>query len=346
MIDVNRQYIETAINELNDLIGTKYLKSEIDILDSLKKNNVKESIKKIAVELTLPIDINLLYEGEISGNQYNAFVSNSLVNYDKYGCEGIYAQVHIPQDLPFYGSPQLNNFEIRVLANRKILNHRDTFVMVVAHELSHILLESLRFIKKNNEIYVDLVQILLGFGDFYKRGRIIVESLSENKYRKTTIGYLTDENVSFAYDYVEKINVKNNKLINEFNHKSTSLTKYKLNVEKKINYLEIYLDKLDSKKVIVKKEHIDSIIKMHDLNFFVNLKTKNKNLSVQLDEIINNISFLRLNSYGKIFLNEKFKTLDNLKKEYAILENELSDNIQILLRYLNFFTFIKYKLGN
>lgn len=343
MVEVNRKYIESAINELNDLIGTKYLESGIDILKSLKQSNVREAIKNIAEELTLPVDINLLYEGEISGNQFNSFVSNSLVKYDKYGSEGIYAQVHIPNDLPFYGSPQFTNFEIKVFTNRKILIHEDTFVMVIAHELSHILLESLRFVKKNNEIYVDLVQILLGFGDFYKRGRVIVEKISETQYKKTTIGYLTDDNVSFAYDYIEKINIKNKELKNEFNLKCREVTKCKEGVEKKLKYLEFYLHKLDSKKAPIMKEHTDSIIQMHDLNFLVGLKSRTSKLSILLDEIIKNISILRFNSYAKKILDKELISLEDLKKDFLILDSELNSNIQILLKYLNFFSFIKYK---
>lgn len=342
MVDVNTEYIEAAIIELNNLIGIKKFDKEFEISRLIDKGKINEAVIQIARELNLPIDIELLYEDQANKNPEYSFISKSLVQYDKYGSEGIYAQVYIPPDLPFYGSPKLENYKVRILANRKILKYKISFLMVIAHELSHILLTSLNFPKKENEIYVDLVQILMGFGGVYSRGRITEEPI-EGGVRKTTIGYLTEENLDFACSYVRSIYRKNELILKKYSLSVESLSILDRSNCKKLFFLQGFVNKIDSKKYQIKKEHLDDLLRMHDLNFFINFNSRYKNLNYKYREIKKSTSIKLLNNYNKKIINDNFQNIQLLKDDYSKLENDVNRNIEILLKYFSLFTKIKYR---
>jgi Zn-dependent peptidase ImmA (M78 family) len=63
----------------------------------------------------------------------------------------------------------LNNFPINVWISENCKDKPETFMTIMAHELSHVLLHSLRHKEMDNEIYTDITAILLGFSVVIKK---------------------------------------------------------------------------------------------------------------------------------------------------------------------------------
>lgn len=74
----------------------------------------------------------------------------------------------------------------------------------MAHELSHVLLDSLRHPDRDSELHTDLVPLVLGFRACVRTGRKEVQSTMANDGRLQTqtsiYGYLTDKQFEYACD--------------------------------------------------------------------------------------------------------------------------------------------------
>lgn len=163
-------------------------------------------IAAIAEEMGLPVDFKL---SVISKD--TPFRSHYLARTDHSGrgIEGIEAQVTIPSNLPLYGSTELRGHPIGVLITPAFRTAKpETAITILAHELSHVLLHSLRHPKRDSEVFTDLVPLVLGFAEIVQRGRT-VSSVAHNGERTNTTttryGYLSDFEFSFALGRVDSL---------------------------------------------------------------------------------------------------------------------------------------------
>ena len=219
MNEVDNKYIESAITNLVASIGVKEFADDQKILSLVRSKKIKEAIKEIAKYLGIPIEVNLTYVPKgYRPSANDGFQSTHLVKTDKHGqgTGGITAQVSIPGNLPFFGTPAMINFPINVRLSENCAENPATLIAVMAHELSHIVLYSLWHKEKENEFYTDLTAMMLGFGDVMRNGRKVVktDSVTDHGFlssrtttttHTTTYGYLSDDNFNFAYNKIEKI---------------------------------------------------------------------------------------------------------------------------------------------
>jgi len=276
MIKVDNKYINEAIDNLFHLIGIK----EDILYDSMqkpfKKGKIKECIKIIAEYLGLPVEINLSYVSShynpnSTGSQ--GFTTQQLVETDaeKRGVAGIVAQVYIPSYLPLYGTSSFANFPVDVKVSENIKEHPDTFMAIMAHELSHIVLNSLRYDEKDNEIYTDITAMLLGFNEVMRFGRETIKEHQEYSLSSTTTitetttyGYLSDKQFAFAYKEIIKILKQNKKikkkLIKKLNFLQKQTSIFENNILKFKNYMR-FLDKNINKKI--NQEDAQKIVLFH-----------------------------------------------------------------------------------
>ncbi|MDP2856547.1 MAG: hypothetical protein Q8P50_01040, partial [Bacillota bacterium] len=177
----------------------------------LRNRDTEGCVQEIATRLGLPVRISLSYvPKDFRPGTSNGFRTAALAQTDwsGHGIGGITAQVSVPQSLPMFGTSGLQGFPIRVRVSESCYAHPDTFVAIMAHELSHVLLASLWSPHKDSELYTDLVPIVLGFRDAVRRGRKTINvatSGSTTTRRSTTYGYLTDAQFDFACNYVTGI---------------------------------------------------------------------------------------------------------------------------------------------
>ncbi len=345
MQGIDNNYISNAIDELVSLLG---IKEEIPILPthrSLDTRNAKLYIEYIANYLGLPIVINLShvpanYQARNAGNR---FKSSALAPTDRAGrgTQGITAQVSIPSYLPLYGTAALQGFPISVKISDNCLEHRETFVAIMAHELSHIVLHSLLHREKDNEYYVDLTAMILGFSEIMLNGRKTVEIRA--KYRSTetlttTYGYLSDEQFYFAFNKINEILNRNNNLKKMLLEKLTAYRKQLYSYKKeflKFNKFVEYLDEKQRKRI--RREDADVIVSFHQVDYAERFTVIIRNNEGKLKEI--NDYCVELTHYTQPRLN----ALQKLSKEIDILItdlkrefNLLNKNVSTLEKYVGF----------
>ena len=200
--------IAHALDELLPCFGVKQDMPFRDFTRLVSHRTAEECAQEVARGLDLPVAVRLVYT---TGPRQEpatgpGFETTALAPRDPSGrrVAGIRAQVEIPLDLPPFGSRRLQGFPIQVRVTGNCYDRPKAFVAIIAHELSHVLLASLRSPHKNSELHTDLIPVLLGFRHTLQEGRKVVEvkrSGNTTLTTTTTSGYLTDEQFDFACSY-------------------------------------------------------------------------------------------------------------------------------------------------
>jgi len=364
--NIDNKYISNAIDELINLLGIKEEIPKKTILKPFRAGNIKGCIENIANYLGLPIVVSLSYVAAKyqQRNVGNRFESTGLARTDRAsrGVEGITAQVSIPSYLPLYGTSSLENFPIAVKISDNCLKHSETFMAVMAHELSHVLLHALWHKEKDNEFYADLTAMILGFSRVLKNGRKVVEtknvqtknyilySESVTETLTTTYGYLSDEQFNLAFDKIDKISKKyvnsyvysKKKLLKRLTDYKKQQTSYKKELFRFNKFIE-YLDKNENKTI--RQDDLPKIVLFHQLHYadeFTAVIRSNQGKLKEIDGFCakllhcsSHYTQQRLNSLQR--LNEEIDILlSDLKRKFDSLHNDVS----ILTKYVS----IPYKL--
>jgi hypothetical protein len=122
------------------------------------------------------------------------------------------AWVEQPVDMPMFGTSQFRQLIITMYIRKSFLAvvGFEEVVCAIAHELSHVVLNSIQHPLRRQEEAVDLTAMLLGFRDFYVTGCRSVRNVSSQedvragrRAIETRIqGYLTYEEVGHAATYM------------------------------------------------------------------------------------------------------------------------------------------------
>lgn len=101
------------------------------------------------------------------------------------------AWIEMPAKMPFFGSSEFKMLSIRMFLRKEFLeaNTYDKIAIAIAHELSHLVLDSIHHPLRKEEKAVDLTAMLLGFSRLY---------MSAAHTSKGTLGYLTSSELSAA----------------------------------------------------------------------------------------------------------------------------------------------------
>lgn len=208
--------LATAVDEMVASLGVKEEAPFASLTVMLEKGNTQACVQEIACRLGLPILISVSYvTKDFRPGNAAGFRSSSLSRTDWTGhsIEGIIAQVSIPESLPLYGSASLSGYPIGVRVSEGCSDRPETFIAIMAHELSHVLLRALRHPQRESELHTDLVPILLGFGHCVGRGRKSVRTENNangTTTHTTTYGYLTDSQFEFVYQRVSGVLQRHN----------------------------------------------------------------------------------------------------------------------------------------
>lgn len=177
--DLSNEYFDNAIDELNYSLGIKEEAPYLELEKLLSVGKIKNCVRAIASYLGLPVEIDLFIIPRNPGSKEPIRIETSgLSPTDStgHGIEGVPAQVLIPDYLPLYGCSDFINFHITVKVSDDCRNNPKTFMAVLAHELSHVVLRSLKHPQKDNEIYTDLTAMVLGFASTIHAGRKSVQA--------------------------------------------------------------------------------------------------------------------------------------------------------------------------
>lgn len=358
MKDIDNDYIDEAIEDLIKVLGVKVEDySFAPFTKLIRSGKIEEFVQLVAECLRLPIKINLSYVSDkYDPLEESKFESSQLTKTDHAGkgIGGITAQVYIPTYLPLFGSPGLENLPIKVKISKNCAKYPYTFIAVIAHELSHILLTSLGYKQKSNEIHTDLTPMILGFSSIVKLGRITVESKTETTYlifststrtntKTTTYGYLTDEQFDFALDKITSIQNKLTIYKNKALKKAVSYKKSVLHYERLYYIFNKYLEYVDNHiEQKIDKNHGNTIIQLHQQLYKDNIETEiklNKNKLKNLDGKIKRLS------NSTMFMSNLESTDKELEEARSIIQPKIKqckDDLNILKSMLVFFTGSNY----
>lgn len=347
MEGINNKYIEEAINDLTDKIG---IKEEVDhekIVTLVKSGKVEECIERIAKQLKLPIKIKLSYVSDkYNSKSTDNFHSSDLVktNQRNRGTESITAQVIIPSYLPMYGTPALEGFSIDVRISENCKKKPEAFMAIMAHELSHVVLHSIRHKEKENEIYTDITAMLLGFSSTMKTGREVVRCNSYidsegnliTKTQTTKYGYLSDIQFSFAYDKIISFLVKCRKrksmLIDKINKLKNQIEKNKKTITCFKKYLE-FIDKKIPKKMSQKDGlRISTFHRSGYTDTLMQLFKKSKSEVKEFENFIRSLNHYNDSSSHRIELYQK--KVSSLLNNLNIEQSNLKSDVDVLKKYI------------
>jgi hypothetical protein len=108
------------------------------------------------------------------------------------------AWVEMPHNMPRYGSAAFKEMKINMYFRRSFFEQAyDQAAIVVAHEFSHVVLESIEHPLRRCEKAVDLTAMLLGFRQLC-RTACYKEWRTGNRIESVTLGYLTTQEVERA----------------------------------------------------------------------------------------------------------------------------------------------------
>jgi hypothetical protein len=109
------------------------------------------------------------------------------------------AWIEMPADMPFYGTEAFREATITMSIRKSAFEQYtyDQVAVVVAHELSHIVLNSIRHPLRGCEKAVDLTAMLLGFRQLYASGSY-KEWSTRNNTQSYSLGYLRPQEVRVA----------------------------------------------------------------------------------------------------------------------------------------------------
>lgn len=355
MIEVGRQYIEEALNDMISLVGIKEDISSISLKNTFfREGGVKKCIKQIAEYLGLPIEVNVF---DVSSSSYegdNQFTSSQLTKTGDNGrsSEGITAQVIIPSYVPLFGSKELVGFPVSVKVSKNIGENPETFFAIMAHELFHVVMHSLRLIKKDNEIYTDIGVMLSGFNKIMKEGRDVVKEYRENyivseKIIRETIkyGYLSDSDFWF-------VNNKINQLLLEKREKKKAILrqidycqKQVVALKKYISGFRSYIEFLDKNlKRKINPTDAEKIVLFHQPNYFDEFEKTVKIAEKTLEDDRNFIEPIK--HYHKNSFKNTEERLINIKSDIKERKRTIKKDMKICARNIGIFDRIKLYLKN
>lgn len=319
--------VKAIIHELFYIIGVKDNIKEAPLLDLLQHGHVEACVEQMANYMGLPIRVNIKYGG--------SFNTNSLVTIDKrdQGVSGITAQVIIPSDLPMYDKKLLTNFPITIQITGNFKKHPDTFIAIMAHELSHIVLASLRYPKSNNEFYTDITAMMLGFNVFIKNGRETRDTHFEDNIFTTNIittinkyGYLDNDQFQRAYFLISDLLNENNNiklnLIHRYellNAMLEDLSKLIVRFKRTLNYLDKHLN------LKIKANDIQKILEFHQPNYLQEKEILIQDITEKLH------AKATLKSITHYFNNWEVEW----NKEFDILEHDITEQMSLLKQDLD-----------
>lgn len=280
--EIDDSYITEALSQLEAMLGVREEINHAFLIRSFFKRDIEKFLKLIVSHLGLPIDIKITYvpKGYKANSDQAGFESTDLVRIDhsKKGSSGITAQVCIPKNLPFYGSPALDNFPIEVRISKDATENCFVFAATMAHEFSHVLLYSLRYIEKENEFHTDLTAMLMGFNKVTSKGRkheVSEETITGGgisiKTTTTTYGYFTDAQFSFAHECITKRQNQKLLLKRDFLRLLREYKKIHFEYKNKLAYFSKCFKYLDNNlKQKIRKEDGQKLVYFHQPDYFSN----------------------------------------------------------------------------
>lgn len=113
---------------------------------------------------------------------------------------GAAAWIELPEKMPYYGTAEFAKVEAHMYISKAFAKSEpyNKFAMTVAHEFSHVVLESLHHPLRDDEKAVDLTAMILGFSYLYRRSAHVTARTGINSFSTRALGYLSESELNAA----------------------------------------------------------------------------------------------------------------------------------------------------
>lgn len=262
------------INELDSFFGVRDPVPTGPLFDFHRRSEMKELVDAIAAHM----NIRARFQISVASKDVR-FRSHHLVvtDDDGRGVDGIEAQVAIPSNLPLYGSSELATCSINIVMSLGFPK-TGTYnaITILAHELSHVLLHSLRHPYRESEVFTDLVPIALGFGEIVKHGRktsVTEEDGTGTHVRTNTYGYLSDADFSKVMKQVVFLRDSRQERVRYLIENIEQIESMAADTERILGRFAELKQELDTRRGRVRKEDVELIVAMHSADFTSTIET-------------------------------------------------------------------------
>jgi hypothetical protein len=183
---MRRELLYQYIRDLSASFGgIKPLIPREPLLTYYKRKNYIEMVRYIRSSMNL--DIKILFKIVRENDENNP------------------AYLEMPTSIPFFGTFAYTLTKVRLHIRKDFICEApyESVVVAIAHELSHAVLHSIRHDLHKEEVATDLTAMILGYRNFFLRGSTYHAGSSRNR-----LGYLTQEEIRYAYDMIETFPLK------------------------------------------------------------------------------------------------------------------------------------------
>jgi hypothetical protein len=113
---------------------------------------------------------------------------------------GALAWINLPGKMPYYGTAAFKDLKLDIFIMKSFAQTKpyDQFAMAVAHELSHVVLESIEHPLRKEEKAVDLTAMILGFSYLYRSAAHTIQRVGYNQFQQNHLGYLSEREIDAA----------------------------------------------------------------------------------------------------------------------------------------------------
>lgn len=350
---LDEKYIADCISELLELVGLRPSAPAWEYANMLRSGRVEECIEAMALYLRLPIKINLEYVSPDAVGE-KQFHSRDMVKTDETGRgrDGITAQVLMPATLPMYGSEEFRSMTFRVKVGQNCADNPDSFVAIMAHELSHIVLNGLWYPDKDNEIKTDLTAMLLGFAEAMQHGRKVVRhrttSVAGGRQTETTTityGYLSDGLFAYAHREVMGLLNAGQAKVNELNRDAAHVRSSLDQLERELRVFAKGLELLDKRAVTrMRAEDARKLVSFHDAGFLDGIWRNVGSIRSHLEGI--DLSDLQpYSNSGLADIGSKKLSVASLRADCDHLVSDMTENNHLVRKHLGLKQRASFKLG-
>lgn len=231
----DRKKIDGEIADVDKWIGLNDCVNTAEMHDLLMDGQEEKVANLIGDELRLPMKINLIKSNKVLKDGDYAMLGGVRVG-----------------NLPNYGSDNLKRYTCNITVYPGYNTTPDRFIHVIAHEICHYVLQTLRRPlqdREREERLTDIAVILSGFGNSYARGK---------KTSNGEAGYLSEDEMKYVQEF-HRENLKKRKETFEKLKKRASTIKE--NSKDKIVFCRMMDAIMNNPKAIQTKEEIEAFNK-------------------------------------------------------------------------------------
>ena len=120
------------------------------------------------------------------------------------------AWVRLPERMPYYGTPEFKNTTIEIYVRKPFVDENSyaKVAIAIAHELSHVVLESIGHPLRKEEKAVDLTAMLLGFSQLYVVAAHTQRPITSETTKHESLGYLSATEIKIANRTMNSVAVR------------------------------------------------------------------------------------------------------------------------------------------